>query len=343
MTDAPVPPEPPAAEAPGPARRVLVTRALPADWLEPLAAAGLELVTSEQDEAPGGERLRSRARGCSALLVMLGDPVGAALLDAAGPTLRVVATMSVGVDHIDLEACRARGVAVANTPEVLTDATADLAMALLLAVARRLAEGEALLRSGAWSGWGPQQLLGRDLSDARVLIVGPGRIGRAFARRVLAFGAQVAYHGPRRHRDLEAELGIRYEPELDAALGRAEVLSLHAPLTEATRHLLDARRLRLLPRGALLVNTARGPLVDEAALVEALRDGHLGGAGLDVFEREPAVHPALLTLPNVVLLPHLGSATVGTRRAMAALATGAILAVLRGVAPENLVPPARGR
>ena len=317
--------------------RVLVTRALPDDWLEPLAAAGLELDVIEQDEAPSDELLRSRAPGCAALLVMLGDRVDAALLDAAGAQLRAVATMSVGVDHIELAACRARGVAVANTPDVLTDATADLAMALLLALARRLAEGEALLRSGAWSGWGPQQLLGRDLAAARVLIIGPGRIGSAFARRVVAFGARVAYHGRRRRPELEAELGAHFEAELDAALTRAEVLSLHAPLTEATHHLLDARRLRLLPRGALLVNTARGPLVDEAALVEALRDGHLAGAGLDVFEREPAVHPGLLTLPNVVLLPHLGSATQGTRRAMADLATGAINAVLRGASPENLI------
>ena len=319
--------------------RVVVTRALPQSWLEPLVEAGLTLDVIDQDDAPTSDELHARVRGATALWVMLGDRVDAALLEAAGAQLQVVATFSVGVDHVDLAACRARGVAVANTPDVLTNATADLAMALLLALARRLREGEDLLRSGAWAGWGPQQLLGHDIDGARVLVVGPGRIGSAFARRVRAFGAHIGYHGRRARPELEAALGARFEPDLDAALARSDVVSLHAPLTDATRHLLDARRLRLLPRGALLVNTARGPLVDEAALVEALRDGHLGGAALDVFEREPQVHPGLLSLPNVVLLPHLGSATHGTRQTMAALLTGAITTVLAGGRPANLVNP----
>ncbi len=318
-------------------RRVVVTRALPAAWLAPLAEAGLELDVIDQHEAPSTAELHERVRGASALWVMLGDRVDAALLDAAGPQLRVVATFSVGVDHVDLAACRERDVALANTPEVLTNATADLAMALLLALARRLREGEALLRSGRWAGWGPQQLLGFDLDGARVLVVGPGRIGSAFARRVRAFGARVTYHGRRARPELDEELGARFEPDLEAALARSEVVSLHAPLTDATYHLLDARRLRLLPPGALVVNTARGPLIDEAALVDALRDAHLGGAGLDVFEREPQVHSGLLELPNVVMLPHLGSATRGTRQTMAALVTDAITAVLRGARPANLV------
>jgi glyoxylate reductase len=329
-------------ETPDGAGRVVVTRSVPAAWLAPLEAAGLELDVMADDDAPSTPALHARVRGAAALWVMLGDRVDDALLDAAGPELRVVATFSVGFDHIDLAACRVRGVAVANTPDVLTNATADLAMALLLALARRLREGETLLRAGHWRGWGPQQLLGRDLDGARVLVVGAGRIGSAFARRVRAFGADIAYHAPRPRPELEAELGARFEPELDGALGRSEVISLHAPLTEATRHLLDARRLRLLPAGALLLNTARGPLVDEAALVAALRDGHVGGAGLDVFEHEPQVHPGLLELPNVVLLPHLGSATVGTRRTMAKLLTDAITTVLRGGRPANLVGTERG-
>ncbi len=319
------------------AARVLVTRALPEAWLAPLREAGLTLDLIDQDEAPERDELLARARGATAVWVMLGDGVDAELLDAAGPELRVVATFSVGYDHIDLPACRERGVLVANTPEALTEATADLAMALLLALARRLSEGEALLRSGGWQGWGPQQLMGFDLVGARVLVVGPGRIGSAFARRVHAFEAEVHYHGRRPNPALEEAIGARFEPDLDAALVRSDVLSLHAPLTPQTRHLLDARRLRSLPRGALVVNTARGPLIDEAALVDALRDGHLGGAALDVYEREPEVHPGLVPLSNVVLLPHLGSATRGTRARMAALVTDAIRAVLRGERPANLV------
>lgn len=318
--------------------RVLVTGALADTWLAPLHDAGLSVERLAEDERDDPAALRARAGGAVALLVTLQDRVDAALLDAAGAGLRVVATYSVGVDHVDLEACHARGVQVANTPDVLTDATADLAMALLLATTRRLREGEALVRGGGWAGWAPDQLLGPDVAGARVLVVGPGRIGRAFARRVHAFGAHVSYHGRRRVPALDEAVGARFEPDLDEALARSDVVSLHAPLTPETLHLLDARRLRLLPAGAVVVNTARGPLIDEAALAQALAEGHLWGAGLDVFEDEPAVHPGLLALPNVVLLPHLGSATRGTRAAMARLATDAILAVLRGERPANLVP-----
>ncbi len=313
-----------------PGGRVLVTRPLERAWLEPLRTAGLTVDVVSAGEIGDGAALRSRAAGAAALLVTLGDRVDAALLDAAGSGLRVVATISVGVDHIDLEACRARGVRVANTPDVLTDATADLAMTLLLALPRRVREGEALVRAGEWQGWEPGQLLGRDIKGARVLVVGAGRIGGAFAQRVHAFGARVAYHGRRRRPALEDALGACYEPDLDMALGRADVVSLHAPLTAETRHLLDARRLALLPPRAIVINTGRGPLIDEGALVAALRSGALWGAGLDVYEHEPRIHPGLATLPNVVLLPHLGSATEDTRAAMARLATDAIVTTLRG-------------
>jgi glyoxylate reductase len=313
-----------------PGGRVLVTRPLERAWLEPLYAAGLSVDVASEGEVGDPIALRARAAGAAALLVVLGDHVDAALLDAAGPRLRLVATISVGVDHIDLDACRERGVRVANTPDVLTDATADLAMTLLLALTRRVREGEALVRGGGWQGWEPGQLLGRDIAGARVLVVGAGRIGGAFARRVHAFGARVAYHGRSRRPALEEALGARYEPDLDAALGRADVVSLHAPLTPETRHLLDARRLALLPRRAIVINTGRGPLIDEDALVAALQGGHLWGAGLDVYEHEPRVHPGLAQVPNVVLLPHLGSATEGTRAAMARLATDAIVSTLRG-------------
>ncbi len=309
---------------------MLVTRPLAEAWLEPLHAAGLTVDVASRHEAGDPAALRARAAGAAGLLVVLGDHVDAALLDAAGPGLRVVATISVGVDHIDLEACRARGVRVANTPDVLTDATADLAMTLLLALTRRVREGEALVRGGEWQGWEPGQLLGRDIRGARVLVVGAGRIGGTFARRVHAFGARVSYHGRSPRPALDDALDARFEPDLDPALGRADVVSLHAPLTRETRHLLDARRLALLPPRAIVINTGRGPLIDEDALVAALRDGHLWGAGLDVFEHEPRVHPGLAALPNVVLLPHLGSATEGTRAAMARLATDAVVEALRG-------------
>lgn len=316
--------------------RVLITRALPQGWWAPLRDAGLR-VDVLGDDAADAASLHAAAAGAQVLWVMLGDRVDATMLDAAGPQLEVVATFSVGTDHIDLAACRARGVAVVHTPEVLTDATADVAMTLLLALTRRVREGEALLRSGAWSGWGPQQLLGRDVAGARVLIVGAGRIGGAFARRVHAFGAEVAYHARGRKPALESSLGARFEPDLDEALTRADIVSLHAPLTPETHHLLDARRLALLPERAVVINTARGPLIDEAALAAALEAGRLWGAGLDVYEREPSVHPALVHRDDVVLLPHLGSATEGARAAMARLVTDGVLAALRGRDASNVL------
>ena len=315
--------------------RVFVTRRLPDAWRAPLAEAGLDVDAAGADDPLTPAELRTRAAGAAALWVQLNDAVDAALLDAAGPGLRVVATYSVGTNHIDLAACRERGVVVVHTPDVLTDATADLAMALLLAAARRLPEGQRLVESGGWTGWAPTQLLGIELRGRTLGVVGLGRIGAAVARRARAFGMRIAYHQRRARPDVAAPLEADYEADLEALLARSDVLTLHAPLTPDTRHLLDARRLRLLPRGALLVNTARGPLVDEAALVDALRDGHLAGAGLDVYEEEPRVHPGLLALPHVVLAPHLGSATVDTRRAMARLCTDAIVAVLRGERPAN--------
>mgnify|MGYP002620621877 FL=1 len=315
--------------------RVFVTRRLPDAWRAPLAEAGLDVDAAGADDPLTPAELRARAAGAAALWVQLNDTVDAALLDAAGPGLRVVATYSVGTNHIDLAACRERGVVVVHTPDVLTDATADLAMALLLAAARRLPEGQRLVESGGWTGWAPTQLLGVELRGRTLGVVGLGRIGAAVARRARAFGMRIAYHQRRARPDVAAPLEADYEADLEALLARSDVLTLHAPLTPDTRHLLDARRLRLLPRGALLVNTARGPLVDEAALVDALRDGHLAGAGLDVYEEEPRVHPGLLALPHVVLAPHLGSATVDTRRAMARLCTDAIVAVLRGERPAN--------
>lgn len=260
-----------------------------------------------------------------ALLPTPRERVTAEVLDAA-PRVRIVASHSVGVDHVDLAACRARGILVTNTPDVLTDATADLALALILAVARRLHEGEALARSGAWDGWKPRELLGVSLQGKTLGIYGYGRIGKAVAKRGEAFGMSVSTFD----KDRNAEDLKRFLQEVD-------VLSIHAPLTEDTRGRFGATELSWMREGAILVNTARGPIVDEEALAAALHSKHLFGAGLDVFQREPQIEAALLGLPNVVLLPHLGSATTETRLAMARLACTEIVRFFAGEPPLNAV------
>jgi glyoxylate reductase len=260
-----------------------------------------------------------------ALVCLLTLRVDDALL-ARAPKLRVVGNVAVGVDNIDLDACRARGVAVVNTPDVLTRATAELALALLLAAARRTGEGERLVRAGAWDGWAPDQLLGLQLLGRRALIVGPGRIGAETQRLFEGVG-------------LVCERLTRGagDAEIDAALSRAQVLSLHVPLSDETRGWLSRERIARLPRDAIVLNTARGPIVDERALAEALADRRIFAAGLDVYEQEPAVHEGLLALDNVVLLPHLGSATREAREGMVRLSTSGVAAILAGDDPPNRV------
>ena len=317
----------------------MLTRALPSAWWAPLQHAGLKVVAHhDPDRAPERVDLLRQVAGAAALWVQLSDRVDAELLDAAGPSLQVVATYSVGTDHIDVAACKERGVLVLHTPDVLTDATADLAMALMLAAARRLPEGRALIDTG-WPGWAATQLLGLGLTGRTLALIGFGRIGQAVARRALPFGLNIAYH---QRRELGSETlaaaglaNASYVADLDELLRRSDIVSLHAPATPETHHLLDARRLALLPPHAIVVNTARGNLIDEAALAAALRAGRLGGAGLDVFEFEPRIHPELLTLPNVVMAPHLGSATVDTRAAMALLCSQGIASALAGEVPAN--------
>ena len=302
--------------------KVLVSQPLPEPSTTELLAA-FEVVVGR----PGAwdEEARLHLPGADALVPTPRERVTGDLLDLA-PRLRVVANCAVGTDNVDLEACRRRGVVVTNTPGVLTDATADLAWLLILAVTRRLREGEALLRSGTWSGWKPLELLGTGLAGKTLGIWGMGRIGSAVARRAEAFGMKV--------------LGVVEgdPPEaFERLLAESDVVSVHVPLTPATRGRFGASELARMKPGAILVNTARGPVVDEAALAAALASGHLGGAGLDVFEKEPEVHAALLPLPNVVLLPHLGSATRETRLAMARTACEEAARVLRGEAPRNRV------
>jgi glyoxylate reductase len=319
------------------APRFVVTRGLPEPALAVLREAG-ELWVPELDRPLEPGELREAARGATALITLLRDRVDGELLDAAGEGLRCVANVAVGYDNIDLAAARERGVVVTNTPGVLTDATADLALALMLAVTRRIGEGERLVRSGAPWSWDIDFMLGTGLQDRTLGIVGLGSIGRAVARRARALGMRIAYTGRNRaEAALEDELEAEYR-QLDDLLAGADVVSLHLPLTDDTRHLIDAGRLRLMKPTAYLVNTARGAVVDEAALAEALTAGQIAGAALDVFENEPGVHPALIERENVVLLPHLGSATTETRTAMAVLAARNAAAVSRGEPPLTPVP-----
>lgn len=287
-------------------------------------------------ESASREELLAAVPGAAALVTLVSDRVDAELLEAAGPQLAVVANYAVGVNNIDFAACRERGVKVSNTPDVLTDATADLAFALLLATARRLREGDLLVRSGTWTGWQPEQLLGLSVAGATLGLVGMGRIGGAVAQRAAGFGMKIRYHNRSPAPDLEARTGAR-PANLEELLRESDFVSLHCPLTEETHHLIDAAALALMKPTAVLINTARGPVVDEAALATALERGDIWGAGLDVFEHEPAVDERLLSLDNVLLAPHLGSATEEARTAMARLCAEAVVAVLAGREPANLI------
>jgi glyoxylate reductase len=303
--------------------RVFITRRLA---LAPQSVLGAGIDIDQYDSElplPRDELLR-RVREASALLPILGDRVDKELLEAA-PRLRIVANHAVGYDNVDVPACTARGVWVTNTPDVLTDATADLTWALILALARRLREGERLLRAGEFRGWAPTMLLGRELRGRMLGILGYGRIGRSVARRAEGFGMRVLFTA--------RGGGVPFEELLE----QSDVLSIHCPLTPQTRQLFGPTELLRMKKGSLLVNTARGPIVDEAALVAALESGHLGGAALDVFENEPAVHPGLLKRDDVVLLPHLGSATQETRERMARIALEQVERVLRGERPTTAV------
>jgi glyoxylate reductase len=309
-----------------------------------LPAAGHELLAERFDVEEGelqlerGELLR-RVPGAEAIVADPTVAVDAELLDAAGPSLRIVANFAVGYDNVDLEACREHGVVVTNTPDVLTNATAELAVTLMLAAARRIGEGERLVRSGGWTGWDPAALLGRELSGSTVGIVGLGRIGSRVAELLQGFGPKLLYSSRSARPDsiwAEARLGLE-RVELTELVGRADFVTLHVPLSPQTRHMVDAGLLERFKPGSVLVNTARGPLVDAKALAAALRAGRLGAAGLDVFEHEPEVDPELLELENLVLLPHVGSATAATRDAMARLVAENVIAVLAGRPPVTPV------
>ena len=292
---------------------VVVTRKLP----DPIETRMMELfqVKLNLDDKPLSQaQLIAAAKEADVLVPTVTDRIDSAVLSQAGPKLRLIASFGTGVDHIDLATARQRGITVTNTPGVLTEDTADMTMALILAVPRRLSEGERLIRSGNWSGWGPTTMLGHRIWGKRLGIIGMGRIGTAVARRARGFGLAIHYHNRKPvHPDLEIELEATYWESLDQMLARMDIISINCPHTPATYHLLSARRLKLLQRQTYIVNTSRGEVIDENALTRMLEKGEIAGAGLDVFEHEPAVNPRLLRLDNVCLLPHMGSATMEGR------------------------------
>lgn len=287
----------------------------------------------DEEAAPTRTQVLERVAGADAIVCLLTATIDGDVLDAAGPQLRVVANVAVGYDNIDIPACTERGVITTNTPDVLTDATADIAIALMLMVTRRLGEGERLVRAGTEWRWGMFFMLGSSVQQRQFGVIGMGKIGRATAERARAFGMSIAYTKPTPlEPEVEKHLGAR-RMELDELLATSHVVSLHCPYGPKTHHLIDAARLRTMRSDAYLINTARGPVVDEAALVAALGAGTIAGAGLDVFEHEPEVHAGLLDCENAVIVPHLGSATIETRTAMADLAASNALAVLAGGPP----------
>jgi glyoxylate reductase len=318
--------------------RIVVTGRIPEVGLELLHEAG-EVVAWDSLDVPSVDEVHGMVAGAHAVLTLLTTKVDDAFLDAAGPQLQVVANVAVGYNNIDVAACARRGVVCTNTPGVLTEATADIAMSLVLMSTRRLGEGERVIRSGTPWQWGMFFMLGVGLQGRQLGIVGMGDIGLALARRAKAFGMTIAYSNRKPVAPaVEADLGAQFM-SLDELLGTSDVVSLNCPYSPATHHLIGADQLKSMKRSAFLINTARGPIVDEAALADALQAGTIAGAGLDVFENEPAVHPGLLQCENAVLVPHLGSATVETRGAMARLAAHNVVNVLAGVQPPTPIPP----
>lgn len=322
---------------------VLVTRRLPQEALDRIEAQ-CEMTLYQGEGAMARDQLLAEVAGKAGAITLLTDRVDDEFLDAAGPALRIVANYAVGFDNIDVGACTRHGVLASNTPEVLTETTADTAFALMMAAARRIAEGDRFLRSRAPWTWGPLMMLGQDIHHKTLGVVGFGRIGQAVARRARGFAMRIRYHDVYRPADdVEQELQAEYR-ELGDLLRESDFVSIHTNLTPQTHHLINAERLAMMKPTAVLVNTSRGPVIDEEALARAVKEGQIFAAGLDVFEHEPDVYPGLLDCENAVLIPHLGSATVETRLAMANLAADNLFAGLEdGHPPTLLNPQARGQ
>ncbi|MEZ5648175.1 MAG: D-glycerate dehydrogenase [Alphaproteobacteria bacterium] len=320
-----------------PRPKVIVTRKLP-DTIEARMMELFDVTLNLHDAPLGKTELIEAVKNCDVLVPTVTDRLDEAILSQSAPRLKLISNFGTGVDHIDLKAVRARNIIVTNTPGVLTEDTADLTMALILAVPRRLVEGEYLIRSGQWSGWSPTFMLGRRITKKRLGIIGMGRIGTAVARRARGFGLSIHYHNRRRiSTQLEQELEATYWESLDQMLAQMDIISINCPRTPATYHLLSARRIKLLQPHAYVVNTSRGEVIDETALIKALINNEIAGAGLDVFENEPAVNPKLLKLSNVVLVPHMGSATVESRNDMGQKVIINIKAFSDGHAPPDRV------
>jgi glyoxylate reductase len=320
--------------------KIFVTRMLPERAMNLLFDAfGRDAIAIyPKDQVIERAELLEGVQGVDGLLPILTERIDKEVLDAAGPQLKIVANYAVGYNNIDVPEATKRGIVVTNTPGVLTETTADLTWALILGAARRIGEGERYLRAGRWVSWAPQLLLGTDVYEQTLGIFGLGRIGQAVARRARGFGMEILYHGPNRKTEAESELNARFV-SLEELLSESDFVSLHCPLNDETRHSFGAKEFRAMKRTAIFVNTTRGPVVDEAALTEALHAGEIAGAGLDVFEKEPQVHPRLLECENALLIPHMGSGTLETRTRMAEIAATNLVEFLSGRNPPNCVNP----
>lgn len=317
--------------------KIFVTRKIPGSALDRLKDSGHEVKVSEFDRPLTQDELLEGARGVDALLSLLTDKIDGEVVDAIGPQLKIVSNYAVGFDNINVEELTQRGIVVTNTPcEEVNEAVSEHTWALLLALARRIVEADEAVKRGAYSGWEPAIFLGTSLVGKTLGIIGLGRIGSMVARRARGFEMRVLYNKRNRDEEAEKELGVEF-CDLDRLLAESDFISLHVPLTDETRHMINKESLAKMKKGAFLINTARGPIVEEHDLVDALRSGHLGGAALDVYDNEPNVNPELINMENVVLTPHIASATWDAREKMGQLAVEAILKVLAGEKPENLV------
>ncbi len=316
--------------------RVYLTRPIPDAGIEMLREQISDFHMNEEDRVLSREELKQAVKGCDGILSLLTDKMDAEVMDAAGPQLKVIANYAVGFDNIDLQAATERGILVTNTPGVLTDATADFAWALLMATARRIPESERYARAGKYKAWGPKLFLGGDFVGRTLGIIGAGRIGSAMAKRATGWNMRILYTDVQPNPNIEKEVGAQFV-DMDTLLKESDYISIHVPLTPETHHLIDEAALRKMKPTAYLVNTSRGPVIDEAALARALKEKVIAGAGLDVFEEEPKIHPDLLELENVVITPHIASATHETRNKMATMAATNLIEALRGNRPPNLV------
>ena len=315
--------------------KIFITRRLPEEGLRLLKEHELEIY--EGDAPPSKEEIIEGVKDKDALICLLTDKIDAEVMDSA-PNLKIIANYAVGIDNIDVEEATKRGILVTNTPGVLTETVADLAWALLMAIARRIVEGDKFMREGKFKGWAPLLMLGSDVYGKTIGIIGAGRIGSAVARRAKGFNMRILYYSRKRNEKLEEECNAKYV-DLETLLKEADFVSLHTPLTEETYHMIGEKGLKMMKPTAYLINTARGKCVDENALVKALKEGWIKGAALDVFENEPAIHPELKKLDNVVLTPHIGSASYETRSKMAVMVAKNVIAALEGKLPPNCVNP----